>query len=114
MAALPVIDFSPFLDETSTAAQKLCVAQEIDKACREVGFFYLKGHGLAPSLTENMLNVAKLFFEDNTREEKDQLAIKPPGDGLGDDARGFSRVEGGEKGAHEVRDPIPNSKTRLT
>lgn len=102
MATLPVIDFSPFLDDKSTAEQKLATCLEIDKACREFGFFYLKGHGIAADLIEDMLKVAKSFFEENTREEKDALRIKPPGDGLGDDARGFSRIEGGKKGAHEV------------
>lgn len=53
----PVI---PFIDlceldeiEASTA---------IDNACRESGFFYVAGHGIAPSLTAGMFDVMKEFF----------------------------------------------------
>lgn len=109
MSTLPIIDFSPFLDESSTSTAKLATALEIDKACRDVGFFYLSHHGIQTHLLESMLETAKSFFEENTREEKDLLAVKKPGDGIGDDARGFSRVDGGVKGAHEVTKNIPNS-----
>jgi len=51
-----------------------------------------------------MLREAKGFFTDNTPEEKDMLAIKKPGDGKGDSARGFSRMESGPKGMHETLD----------
>lgn len=98
MSTLPVINFSPFLDSTSTPTQKLSTALKIDKACKEVGFFYLSHHGIPAPLIFSMLETAKSFFEENTPEEKDTLAIKK-----GDEARGFSRIDGGMKGKHEVR-----------
>lgn len=109
MESLPVIDFSPFLDPKSSPAAKKNTALEIDKACREVGFFYLSGHGIDAGLIEQMLENARTFFETATLEEKDSLGIKKVGDGIGDGSRGFQRVEGGVKGAHEVR-PGTNKK----
>lgn len=100
--ALPVIDFSPFLDPSSTKAAKHSTALGIDRACREVGFFYLSGHGIDSSLTEQMLDNARTFFARASPEEKQELKIKDAGDGTGDSSRGFQRVEGGAKGAHEV------------
>lgn len=41
---IPVIDFSPFLNDEPDGKQ--AVAQAIYRACREVGFMYLKNHGV--------------------------------------------------------------------
>jgi isopenicillin N synthase-like dioxygenase len=100
--ALPIIDFSHFLDPASSPAVKRSTAQEIDRACREVGFFYLTGHGIDSALMQHMLDNARTFFEKASPEEKHGLAIKDAGDGIGDSSRGYQRVEGGVKGAHEV------------
>ncbi|HSM68247.1 MAG TPA: 2-oxoglutarate and iron-dependent oxygenase domain-containing protein, partial [Xanthomonadales bacterium] len=39
---VPVIDFSRFAD----GGKDVAAAREIDRACRESGFFYLQGHGI--------------------------------------------------------------------
>jgi isopenicillin N synthase-like dioxygenase len=101
--ALPVIDFSSFLDPSSTKGVKHNTALKIDQACRDVGFFYLSGHGIDQELRQCMLDNARTFFEKASPEEKQGLAIKDAGNGVGDSSRGFQRVEGGVKGAHEVR-----------
>ena len=100
-SALPIIDFTPFLSANSTNEEKKYIAQEIDKACREVGFFYLKGHGIPRELIAAMLDRAREFFETATMEEKESIAIRSLKEG-GDNARGWLRVDGGEKGSHEV------------
>ena len=102
--ALPIIDFSPFLDPASTPAAKRTTALEIDRACRDVGFFYLSNHGIDAEITHNILDNARRFFEKASPEEKSGLAIKDAGNGIGDSSRGFQRVEGGMKGTHEVGD----------
>ncbi|RDW65180.1 clavaminate synthase-like protein [Coleophoma crateriformis] len=104
MSEIPVIDFSAFLDAGSVAATKHSVALEIDRACREVGFFYISNHGLDPTLLQSMLDGARTFFTTATQEQKDSIAIKKAGDGIGDLARGYQRVDGGIKGAHEAVD----------
>lgn len=57
---IPVIDISPLLQ--SDISLKQLVAQEIHKACRDVGFFYIKGHGVSEELLTNLYNVSKAFF----------------------------------------------------
>ncbi|KAI9729230.1 MAG: hypothetical protein M1834_007022 [Cirrosporium novae-zelandiae] len=108
---LPIIDFSPFLDPGNEPETKLSTALEIDRACRESGFFYLTHHGVPTEFTDAMLKNATTFFEKASPEAKDEILIKPAGDGIGDDARGFQRIDGGVKGAHEAVDfyrPVEN------
>jgi isopenicillin N synthase-like dioxygenase len=38
------------------------VADEIHRACRETGFFYIAGHGVDPELIERQIEAAKRFF----------------------------------------------------
>lgn len=103
MSELPIIDFSPFLDPKSSIEAKMSTAFQIDRACRDVGFFYLSHHGIEVELMAQMLSNARTFYENTTIEERKEMALKPAGEGNGDNARGWQRVEGGKKGAHEVR-----------
>lgn len=98
--ALPVVDFGPFLDPASSLLEKQQVAFEIDKACREVGFFYLKNHGVPAQLVADMLAKTRHVFETATPEEKKRLAMKGSAEG-GDSARGWLTVKNAA-GAHEV------------
>jgi isopenicillin N synthase-like dioxygenase len=100
-SALPIIDFGPFLSASSTAGEKTKVALEIDKACREVGFFYLKNHGVPSNLIAEILGKSRDFFETATPEEKQRLALRKTDEG-GDNARGWLRINNSEKGSHEV------------
>ena len=105
---LPVIDFSPFLSSESTPEQKKATALEIDKACREVGFFYLKNHGVPLELMNSMLQQARGFFETATPEDKARIALRKKTEG-GDNARGYLYVKNEEKGCHEVSLEVFNS-----
>jgi isopenicillin N synthase-like dioxygenase len=49
----------PVIDLTEGAA---AVATEIDRACREVGFFYVVGHGIDPDLQATLDLMARDFF----------------------------------------------------
>ncbi|KAK5053145.1 hypothetical protein LTR84_002119 [Exophiala bonariae] len=106
--ALPVIDFGPFLDASSSSFQKKQVAFEIDKACREVGFFYLKNHGVPAELVADMLAKTRHVFETATPEEKERLAMRGSAEG-GDSARGWLKVKNAA-GAHEVSATTPTFK----
>lgn len=68
---IPVIDFDPFLK--GSIEDKKQVASEIDKACREVGFFYLKNHGVPQELLDRVLIQSKLFFG---MPENEKMKIK--------------------------------------
>lgn len=61
LKSLPVIDCSPFVGGTD--AQRRRVAQEIRKACIDVGFFYLVGHNLAASELREAIAWGHRFFE---------------------------------------------------
>jgi isopenicillin N synthase-like dioxygenase len=101
-AQLPIIDFGAFISPTSTPEEKKIVALELDKACREVGFFYLKNHGVPLEQFDAILNGAREFFENATVEERKEISIKKTDQG-GDNARGWLEVRSKKGGSHEVR-----------
>jgi isopenicillin N synthase-like dioxygenase len=74
--AIPVIDFSPFLDGDEAA--RAAVAAEIDNACRQIGFFYLVNHGVPESLRQAVLTESRGFF---TRPVEEKMASAPLLDG---------------------------------
>ncbi|KIW15207.1 hypothetical protein PV08_05252 [Exophiala spinifera] len=102
-ASLPIVDFGAFIDPASSSEERKKVALDIDRACREVGFFYLKNHGIPMSLVGDMLTKSRNFFETATPEEKERLAIRKIAEG-GDNARGFLKINNPTKGSHEALD----------
>ena len=59
--SLALIDVGPLLvDPTSPESRR--VAQAIDHACRNVGFFRIVGHGIAPTLVHELMSAADAFF----------------------------------------------------
>ncbi|RKP04795.1 hypothetical protein THASP1DRAFT_20681 [Thamnocephalis sphaerospora] len=60
---LPVVDFGPYLDPNSTAEQRQAVDQAIDKACRHLGIFILKNHGVPDELCNRMLDCIRRFIQ---------------------------------------------------
>ena len=57
---IPAVDVAGLLSEDPTAQR--AVADELGRAAREVGFFYVTGHGLPPQLFDKLLAVTKQFF----------------------------------------------------
>ena len=47
---IPVIDIGPLLDNSNATA----VVAEIDQACRDIGFFYIVGHGFDMQLARHL------------------------------------------------------------
>lgn len=68
---IPVIDFEPFI-RGNVAAQH-AVSRQIDQACHEIGFMYLKNLGFHPLLLPQMFNQTQQFF-DLPLEVKNQVA----------------------------------------
>jgi isopenicillin N synthase-like dioxygenase len=52
--------------------QVMNVVRQLDEACREIGFFYVKGHGVSPRLLEQVLDMGYKFF---ALPEEDKLQI---------------------------------------
>lgn len=58
--ALPQIDVSRL--RTGDAAARQALAEELGRAARDVGFFYITGHGIAPELIEGLREAARALF----------------------------------------------------
>jgi isopenicillin N synthase-like dioxygenase len=58
-ASLPVIDLAG-LD--AGAGERTRLLAELRRTARDVGFFYLTGHGIAPAQNDGLLAVARRFF----------------------------------------------------
>jgi isopenicillin N synthase-like dioxygenase len=60
--SVPVIDLSPFMS-AGQATHKDAVAQDLRKACIDVGFFYLTGHELPAGELDEAVAVTLRFFQ---------------------------------------------------
>jgi len=60
MAVVPVIDIAPFLN--GDEGDKKRVAEDVDVACREIGFLLVAGHGVSAELVRNMYDVSAAYF----------------------------------------------------
>jgi isopenicillin N synthase-like dioxygenase len=69
--ALPVIDVGPLTGD-GTAAARAAVAEQIQAACRDRGFFYVTGHGVPPGLLDDLAEASGQFF---ALPEADKLEI---------------------------------------
>ncbi|KAL6640294.1 hypothetical protein ACP70R_022143 [Stipagrostis hirtigluma subsp. patula] len=66
--AVALIDISPLVDKIddpnmANANDLLQVVRMLDEACREAGFFYVKGHGISESLMREVRDAAHKFFQ---------------------------------------------------
>jgi isopenicillin N synthase-like dioxygenase len=94
---LPLIDVAPL-----RAGEPGDVPRRIDEACREVGFFYVTGHGVAPELQQRLDTAARRFFA-LPEQTKAQIAMVHGGKAW----RGFFPVGG------ELTDGRPDLKEGL-
>ncbi|RON54250.1 isopenicillin N synthase family dioxygenase [Pseudomonas frederiksbergensis] len=67
---IPIIDISSLLN----GENPLQVARQIGDACEQVGFFYIKNHGIEQPLIDEMYRLTKSFFK-LPYEEKNRLNI---------------------------------------
>ena len=92
---VPVIDIAPFL--RSAPADKAKVAEQVGRACRDIGFLVIQGHGVDPVLSERMRAVSRAFF-DLPLAEKARVARPAK-----DVARGYIALD--EESLARSRDP---------
>jgi isopenicillin N synthase-like dioxygenase len=79
---VPVIDVAPFL--AGAAASRLAVARAIGRACADIGFFTIVGHGVDAGLVRRMADVSCAFFELPVAEKQRVARPKP------EQSRGYS------------------------
>ena len=93
---VPVIDIAPFL--AGTPEGKNQVAEQIGRACKDIGFLTIVGHGIPRNLIEATYRVSKEFF-DLPLEEKMKVARPAP-----DQVRGYSPL--GDEGLSYSLDEV--------
>ncbi|EWM20560.1 iron ascorbate oxidoreductase, partial [Nannochloropsis gaditana] len=59
---IPVIDLSPFVDPHASESSKKQCAEAVHHAAVNVGFLYVKNHGVDPSITDGARAHARAFF----------------------------------------------------
>ena len=75
MAIVPIIDVTGL---GGAIAERKSVAEKINSACEDIGFFCITGHGIDPALAEHVRATAIAFF--NLPEaQKRQIERQPPG-----------------------------------
>ncbi|MEM7341715.1 MAG: 2-oxoglutarate and iron-dependent oxygenase domain-containing protein [Actinomycetota bacterium] len=60
MDDVPIIDIAPFLERSPTGIRQ--VGAEVDRACREIGFFQIVGHGVPTAQIDAVYDSARAFF----------------------------------------------------
>jgi isopenicillin N synthase-like dioxygenase len=58
---VPIIDLAPFL--AGSPGGRAQVVAEVRRACEEVGFFMIAGHGIPDALIESIRDVSNRFFD---------------------------------------------------
>lgn len=77
MESLPIIDLSPLRDLDDVAGRQK-VAQAVDGACREVGFFLIAGHDVPMAALNRLDSAARRFFALPT-DRKDEVSMRRGG-----------------------------------
>ena len=70
---IPLIDFAPFLVDDPAAEGRQAqqqVAKDIFRACHEVGFLYLKNHGIPQTAIAHIFEQSRAFFDLPLAEKK--------------------------------------------
>lgn len=85
MQKLPVIDVSPLINGGDIKE----VAKQINEACTQFGFFYIKGHGISSALQKELEEISERFFA-LSESEKMEISMDKGGKAW----RGFFPVKG--------------------
>jgi isopenicillin N synthase-like dioxygenase len=75
LQTVPVIDIAPFVNEG--AATKPRVAAAVNRACEDIGFLVITGHGIESKACEQVFACARQFFALSVEEKLEVL--KPEG-----------------------------------
>lgn len=101
---IPVIDMSPFAEGGDENAQR-AVAGQIRRACIDIGFFQLVGHGVPASELDAAIEYSRRFFHLPLAEKMDIHASRSPS------RRGFIGAGGVDPKANP--DKTPDLKERF-
>ncbi|MED6108107.1 hypothetical protein PIB30_020377 [Stylosanthes scabra] len=105
-SSIPIIDVSALLakcDDPKLGEDPavLEVVRQLDKACTEAGFFYVKGHGVSDALLKEVKDISRRFFELPYEEKTKIKMTRATG------FRGYQRVgENITKGVPDMHEAI--------
>jgi isopenicillin N synthase-like dioxygenase len=92
-SVIPIIDMAPYFSGGPEGKRR--VAAELDRACRDVGFYLIVGHGVDGQLIEQVESVSREFFNRPIEEKmKVHIGDTPGGVGyaaVGDTALAYTR-----------------------
>ncbi|XP_074564032.1 homoarginine-6-hydroxylase 2-ODD-233 isoform X2 [Curcuma longa] len=103
---IPIIDISGYLEKIDDPAmvddkELQDVVRQLDKACKEAGFFYVKNHGIPDSLVKGVKDVTRTFFN-LPYEDKQKIKLTAQSG-----YRGYQRVgENITKGKPDMHEAI--------
>src|SRR5216683_2863127 len=69
---IPVIDISPLVDGNAAQLERTVAA--LDRACSDVGFIYIRNHGVSGDLVTRLAQQARLFFN-RSMDEKMRIVL---------------------------------------
>src|SRR6266481_3587401 len=69
---IPVIDISPLVDGNAAQLERTVAA--LDRACSDVGFIYIRNHGVSRDLVTRLAQQARLFFN-RSMDEKMRIVL---------------------------------------
>ena len=98
LMSVPVIDVSGF--RSTDPARRQAVAEEVGRACRDIGFLIISGHGVPDNLPPPPYHTSKAFFALPLAEK---VAVDRPAI---DQVRGYS-AGGGEGLSYSLDEPTP-------
>ncbi|OQV06541.1 hypothetical protein CLAIMM_11093 [Cladophialophora immunda] len=92
---IPIVDVSGMFSDKFEDRKN--VAEEITKACEEVGFFYMKGHGVEQDLLDETFAVSKEYFSMPVENKMERWIY------TNRDLRGYEPVHGANLDATKPR-----------
>jgi isopenicillin N synthase-like dioxygenase len=84
LLSVPIVNIAPY--RRGPASAKAQLVAEVDRACRDIGFLVITGHGVSPELIQRVESTSRRFFELPLEAKQ---ALKRPKD---DQVRGYSAV----------------------
>lgn len=110
---IPVVNFAAW-NVGKSSADKKAIANEIVSAFKEVGFVYLSGHGIPPTVVDNAFKQSAGFFA-LPAEQKLKLAWEDPRSNRGYVAPGRERVTQSSDAAEiaALREKAPDYKESM-
>jgi isopenicillin N synthase-like dioxygenase len=90
ISSIPIIDFQPFWQGDTATQQSIAI--QIDRACREIGFFYLRNYGTPAGLLAQQFEQSRQFFA-LPLTAKQQLAWKTAASNCGYGALGREQLD---------------------